>query len=116
MSQFFESHETMVVTVVGVVAAVVVLLNIVLKVWPFVSKLVTMVNGFVGYNNEPGVLDRLKTLEANSEADSHSHETMVAQLDRLEASFHAFKNESVQDRQHLWAIALEHHPTPQEEE
>ena len=116
MAQFFESQETMVVTVVGVTVAVVVLLNIVIKIWPFVSKLVMMVNGFVGYSDEPGVLDRLKSLETSSETDNHNHETMVAQLDRLEASFHLFKNESVQDRQQLWAIALEHHGHDKEEE
>ena len=116
MAQFFESHETMVVTVVGVVVAVVVLLNIVIKIWPFVSKIVMMVNGFVGYSNDPGVLDRLKSLEASGEVDNHNHETMVTQLDRLEASFHTFKNESAKDRRALWEIAIEHHGHDKEEE
>ena len=116
MTQFFESHETMVVTVVGVGVAVVVLFNIVIKVWPFVSKIVTMVNGFVGYDGEPGVLDRVKSLEQNSEHKLDNHDKMSSQLDRVETQVHIlgdrfdrYTAESTADRKALWQIANTHH-------
>lgn len=116
MAQFFESHETMVLTVVGVAVAVVVLLNIVIKVWPFVSKVVTMVNGFVGYDGEPGVLERVKVLEANSDAKTVNHDKMSDQLDRVETHVHIlgdrfdrYTAESTADRKALWQFAITHH-------
>jgi len=116
MTQLFGDKESLVVTVVGVVVALWVLISLLLKIWPFLSKVVTMVNGIVGYNGEPGVLDRLKTLEENSENEQHNHQKMSDQFDRVETKlsvltrrFDEFSMESSTDRQKLWELARQHH-------
>ena len=116
MTQFFETNEGSVTAIVSLVVAISVLTTALVKIWPFLTKVVTMVNGFVGYNGEPGLLDRVKTLEINSDHEKSNHGKMSQQLDRVETQVHiltdrfdGFTTESSQDRQRLWDIARKHH-------
>lgn len=116
MTQLFGDKESLVIIVVGVVVALWVLISFTMKIWPFLTKVVTMVNSIVGYDGEPGVLDRLKTLEDNSERETLNHQKMSDQFDRVEAKisaltrrFDEFSVESITDRQKLWELARKHH-------
>lgn len=116
MTQVFEDKESLVVTVVGVVVALWVLISFTMKIWPFLTKVVTMVNSITGYDGEPGVLDRLKTLEENSDRETLNHQKMSDQFDRVEAKisaltrrFDEFSLESTADRQRIWEFARQHH-------
>ena len=116
MTQFFETNEGTVTAIVSIVIAVSVLTTTLVKVWPFLSRLVEMVNGFVGYGGEPGVLERVKQLEANSDAKTVNHNKMSTQLDRVETQVHIlgdrfdrYTAESSSDRQSLWDMANRHH-------
>ena len=116
MTQLFSDKDTLTFLIVGVAIALFLITQTMMKLWPFLSKLVTMVNGFVGYDGEPGVLDRIKTLEHNSDAEQTNHNKMSDQLDRVEAQVHAlgdrldeFAVESTTDRNKLWDIARTHH-------
>src|SRR5690625_4105135 len=116
MTQFLESNEGTVTAIVSIVVAVSVVTTTLVKIWPFLTKLVTMVNGFVGYNGEPGLLDRVKNLETNSDHEQRNHGKMSDQLDRVETQVHImtdrfdrFSHESTNDRQRLWALARKHH-------
>lgn len=116
MTQLFGDKESLVIIVVGVVVALWVLISFTMKIWPFLTKVVTMVNSIVGYDGEPGVLDRLKTLEDNSERETLNHQKMSDQFDRVEAKisaltrrFDEFSVDSITDRQKLWEIARQHH-------
>ena len=122
MTQFLESNEGTVTAIVSIVVAVSVLTTALVKIWPFLTKLVTMVNGFVGYHGEPGLLDRVKTLEHNSVHEKRNHDKMSEQLDRVETQVHImtdrfdrFSHESANDRQRLWALARKHHQGEVEE-
>ena len=116
MTQFFETNEGTITALVSIVVAVSVLTTTLVKVWPFLSRLVEMVNGFVGYGGEPGVLERVKQLEANSDAKTVNHNKMSTQLDRVETQVHIlgdrfdrYTAESSSDRQSLWDMANRHH-------
>lgn len=116
MTQFFEANEGTVTAVVSLAVAVSVLTTTLVKIWPFLSRLVEMVNGFVGYGGEPGVLERVKQLEVNSDAETVSHNKMSTQLDRVETQVHILGDridrgtaESTADRQALWQIANTYH-------
>ena len=122
MTQFFESNEGTVTAIVSIVVAVSVLTTALVKLWPFLSKLVTMVNGFVGYDGEPGLLDRVKVLEVNSDHDKSNRGKVSQQLDRVETQVHiltdrfdSFTTDSTQDRQRLWDMARKHHQGEMEE-
>ena len=116
MTQFLETNEGTVTAIISIVVAISVLTTTLVKIWPFLTKLVTMVNGFVGYHGEPGLLDRVKTLEHNSVHEKRNHDKMSEQLDRVETQVHImtdrfdrFSHESANDRQRLWALARKHH-------
>ena len=112
MTQFFTDQDTLAWLIIGVLIAISLIIHTLMKLWPFLSKVVTMVNGFVGYGNEPGVLDRIKSLEENSEQERNNHEKMSQQFDRVEAKLEILTNditESKADRQRLWAMARKHH-------
>ena len=116
MTQFFESHEGVVTALVSIVVAVSVLTTTLVKIWPFLSRLVEMVNGFVGYGVEPGVLERVKLLESNSDHERGNHDKMSTQLDRVETQVHVLGDRldrgieaSSADRQALWQVANTHH-------
>lgn len=116
MTQFFASHEGVVTVLVSIVVAVSVLTAALVKIWPFLSRLVEMVNGFVGYDGEPGVLARVKQLEENSAAETVNHNNMSTQLDRVETQVHILGDRfdqhteaSTADRQALWQIVNAYH-------
>lgn len=116
MTQFFETNEGTVTALVSIVVAVSVITTTLVKIWPFLSRLVEMVNGFVGYGGEPGVLDRVKALESNSDHERDNHDKMSEQLDRVETQVHILADqfdrytaESSADREALWQIANAHH-------
>ena len=112
MSQLLNDKDTITWLIIGVIVALFIIVQALFKLWPFLSKLVTMVNGFVGYGGEPGVLDRIKSLEENSEQERNTHEKMSQQFDRVEAKLEILTNdlaESKADRQRLWEIARIHH-------
>ena len=112
MTQFFDDQDTLAWLIIGVLIAISLIIHTLMKLWPFLSKVVTMVNGFVGYGNEPGVLDRIKSLEENSEQERNNHEKMSQQFDRVEAKLEILTNdiaESKADRQRLWDMARKHH-------
>ena len=112
MTQFFTDQDTLAWLIIGVLIAISLIIHTLMKLWPFLSKVVTMVNGFVGYGNEPGVLDRIKSLEENSEQERNNHEKMSQQFDRVEAKLEILTNditESKADRQRLWEMARKHH-------
>ena len=116
MTQFFETNEGTVTAIVSIVIAVSVLTTTLVKIWPFLSRLVEMVNGFVGHGGEPGVLDRVKSLESNSDHTRDNHDKMITQLDRVETHVHIlgdrcdrYTEESSSDRQALWNMANKHH-------
>lgn len=112
MTQFFEDQDSLMITVVGVLVALWLIISVVMRIWPFLTKLVQMVNGFVGYGNEPGVLDRLATLEQKSEQEHRNHQKMSDQFDRVEAKLEILTRdlaESKSDRQQLWELARKHH-------
>lgn len=109
---FFTDRQTFLITIVGVAVALWIIVSVIMKIWPFLSNLVTMVNGFVGYKDEPGVLDRIKALEENSENERANHDKMSQQFDRVEAKLEMLSSrldESVADRQRLWEIARKYH-------
>ena len=112
MTQFFTDQDTLAWLIIGVLIAISLIIHTLMKLWPFLSKVVTMVNGFVGYGNEPGVLDRIKSLEENSEQERNNHEKMSQQFDRVETQLQVLStrlDESVADRQKLWEMARKHH-------
>ena len=116
MTQFFEANEGTVTAVVSLAVAVSVITTTLVKIWPFLSRLVEMVNGFVGYGVEPGVLERVKLLESNSDHERGNHDKMSTQLDRVETQVHVLGDridrataESTADRQALWQIANTYH-------
>lgn len=116
MTQFFEANEGVVTVLLSIVVAVSVLTTALVKIWPFLSRLVEMVNGFVGYGDEPGVLERVKQLEVNSDAETVNHNNMSAQLDRVETQVHILGGRidqhteaSTADRQALWQITNTYH-------
>jgi hypothetical protein len=116
MTQVFEDNESMVLTIVGVVVALWLIISLLLKIWPFLSKFVTMVNAIVGHDDEPGVIERLQVLEENSERETLNHQKMSDQFDRVETKlsaltrrFDEFSVESSTDRQKLWELARQHH-------
>ena len=118
MTQFFDDQDTLAWLIIGVLIAISLIIHALMKLWPFLSKVVTMVNGFVGYGNEPGVLDRIKSLEENSEQERNNHEKMSQQFDRVEAKLEILTNdiaESKADRQRLWVMARKHHQGEVEE-
>ena len=122
MTQFFETNEGTVTAIISIVVAISVLTTTLVKIWPFLTKLVTMVNGFVGYDGEPGLLDRVKVLEVNTDHDKNNHGKVSQQLDRVETQVHiltdrfdSFTTDSTQDRQRLWAMARKHHQGEMEE-
>lgn len=116
MTQFFETNEGTITALVSIVVAVSVLTTALVKIWPFLSRLVEMVNGFVGYDGEPGVLERVKHLENNMDHERVNHDKMSSQLDRVETQVHVlgdrfdrYTEESTADRQALWNMANTHH-------
>lgn len=121
MTQLLETNEGTVTAIVSIVVAVSVLTTTLVKIWPFLTRIVTMVNGFVGYDGEPGLLDRVKSLEINSEHEKSNHGKMSQQLDRVETQVHVvgdrldrFIEESTSDRQKLWYMARKHHQGEEE--
>lgn len=109
---FFTDRQTFLITLVGVAVVLWIIVSVIMKIWPFLSKLVTMVNGFVGYQDEPGVLDRIKALEENNENERANHDKMSQQFDRVEAKLEILSrrlDESAVDRQRLWKIARKYH-------
>ena len=112
MTQFFDDQDTLAWLIIGVLIAISLIIHTLMKLWPFLSKVVTMVNGFVGYGNEPGVLDRLTMLEETSAHEKQNHNKMSDQLDRVEARLQILStrlDESAADRQQLWNMARKHH-------
>lgn len=120
MTQFFEANEGVVTVLLSIVVAVSVLITALVKIWPFLSRLVEMVNGFVGYDGEPGgepdVLERVTLLEKNADHERDNHDTMSTQLDRVETQVHILgelfdqhTEASTPDRQALWQIANTYH-------
>lgn len=116
MTRFLDTHEGTITAVVTIVGAIIIIVTFLIKVWPFLTRLVEMVNGFVGYGGEPGVLDRVKALEYNSEHERGNHDKMSTQLDRVETRVHIlsdrldrFTEESNQDRKDLWSFANHNH-------
>lgn len=120
MTQFFEVNEGVVPVVVSLAVAVSVFTATLVKIWPFLSRLVEMVNGFVGYDGEsggePDVLERVKQLEVNSDAETVNHNNISTQLDRVETQVHIlgdridrYTEASTPDRQALWQITNTYH-------
>lgn len=116
MTEFIAKYEPTIGLVTGVIIAVGIIVTSVVKTWPFLSKVVTMVNAFVGTADEPGVLHRIKHLEHHDEEEQRNHQKMSTQLDRVETRVHvlgdrvdAFTEESNQDRRKLWEFAHRNH-------
>lgn len=112
MTQLFDDQNTLAFTILAVIISLWLIVSVAMKIWPFLSKLVTMVNGFVGYEGESGLLDRVKTLEENSASESRNHAKMSEQFDRVEAKITLLTerlDESAADRKRLWEMARKHH-------
>ena len=126
MTDILQEYDGLIGSAISIGVVTVAVVTTVMKVWPIVRKLTSIINDMAGepprpgFDGRPGIMERLQKVEyAAYDAAYHvkpnhgesSHDYTRKQLDRVETKVNVIGDrvdriaeESRKDRQHLWDV------------
>lgn len=131
MTDILQEYDGLIGSAISIGVVTVAVVTTVMKVWPIVRKLTSIINDMAGepprpgFDGRPGIMERLQKVESDaSDAAYHvkpnhgssAHDDLKTQLDRVETHVNVvgdrvdrLSEESKHDRQRLWEQFYTHH-------